>query len=142
MKNIILFVYLLFGICANAQSDIFPEHLISYAKVQNLKIIQADLEKKGFISKLQENTLGAVKPYNSEITSDVFHIMKNRSTSTFSVCYQGSKSKYEDMINYFSSKNIKYSHTSYDTAVYEIVEEKYRLGINDNGKIICIYTRL
>ena len=54
--------------CISAQ-DISTDKLISYAKLQNLKIINADLEYKGFITKLEGNVLAAVKNKDSKIIS-------------------------------------------------------------------------
>ena len=53
--------YFVFSVDYISAQDISTDKLISYAKLQNLKIINADLENKGFITRLEGNELYAVK---------------------------------------------------------------------------------
>lgn len=127
--------------CISAQ-DISTDKLISYAKLQNLKIINADLENKGFITKLEGNVLAAVKNKDSKIISDAIYATFN--TSTFSICntsFYFSKKKKE-----FLSKNLTFIELT-DTdgilgMLYDNPTEKYGVIIVDKALTICVYTKL
>ena len=127
--------------CISAQ-DISTDKLISYAKLQNLKIINADLENKGFITKLEGNVLAAVKNKDSKIISDAIYATFN--TSTFSICntsFYFSKKKKE-----FLSKNLTFIELT-DTdgilgMLYDNPTEKYGVIIADKALTICVYTKL
>ena len=127
--------------CISAQ-DISTDKLISYAKLQNLKIINADLENKGFITKLEGNVLAAVKNKDSKIISDAIYATFN--TSTFSICntsFYFSKKKKE-----FLSKNLTFIELT-DTdgilgMLYDNPTEKYGVIIVDKVLMICLYTKL
>ena len=127
--------------CISAQ-DISTDKLISYAKLQNLKIINADLEYKGFITKLEGNVLAAVKNKDSKIISDAIYATFN--TSTFSICntsFSFSKKKKE-----FLSKNLTFIELT-DTdgilgMLYDNPTEKYGVIIVDKALMICLYTKL
>lgn len=127
--------------CISAQ-DISTDKLISYAKLQNLKIINADLEYKGFITKLEGNVLAAVKNKDSKIISDAIYATFN--TSTFSICntsFYFSKKKKE-----FLSKNLTFIELT-DTdgilgMLYDNPTEKYGVIIVDKALMICLYTKL
>ena len=127
--------------CISAQ-DISTDKLISYAKLQNLKIINADLENKGFITKLEGNVLAAVKNKDSKIISDAIYATFN--TSTFSICntsFYFSKKKKE-----FLSKNLTFIELT-DTdgilgMLYDNPTEKYGVIIVDKALMICLYTKL
>lgn len=122
--------------------DISTDKLISYAKLQNLKIINADLEYKGFITKLEGNVLAAVKNKDSKIISDAIYATFN--TSTFSICntsFYFSKKKKE-----FLSKNLTFIELT-DTdgilgMLYDNPTEKYGVIIVDKALMICLYTKL
>ena len=129
--------------CISAQ-DISTDKLISYAKLQNLKIINADLEYKGFITKLEGNVLAAVKNKDSKIISDSIYATLIYDTSTFSICntsFYFSKKKKE-----FLSKNLTFIELT-DTdgilgMLYDNPTEKYGVIIADKALTICVYTKL
>jgi len=127
--------------CISAQ-DISTDKLISYAKLQNLKIINADLEYKGFITKLEGNVLAAVKNKDSKIISDAIYATFN--TSTFSICntsFYFSKKKKE-----FLSKNLTFIELTETGGIlgmlYDNPTEKYGVIIADKALTICVYTKL
>ena len=119
--------------------DISTDKLISYAKLQNLKIINADLENKGFITRLEGNELYAVKNKDSKIISDAIYATFN--TSTFSICntsFYFSKKKKE-----FLSKNLTFIElTEEGGMLYDNPTDKYRVIIVDKALMICVYTKL
>ena len=131
-----------FSIDYISAQDISTDKLISYAKLQNLKIINADLENKGFITKLEGNVLAAVKNKDSKIISDAIYATFN--TSTFSICntsFYFSKKKKE-----FLSKNLTFIELT-DTdgilgMLYDNPTEKYGVIIVDKALMICLYTKL
>lgn len=131
-----------FSIDYISAQDISTDKLISYAKLQNLKIINADLEYKGFITKLEGNVLAAVKNKDSKIISDAIYATFN--TSTFSICntsFYFSKKKKE-----FLSKNLTFIELT-DTdgilgMLYDNPTEKYGVIIVDKALMICLYTKL
>ena len=116
--------------------DISTDKLISYAKLQNLKIINADLENKGFITRLEGNELYAVKNKDSKIISDAIY-----ATLTFSICntsFYFSKKKKE-----FLSKNLTFIElTEEGGMLYDNPTDKYRVIIVDKALMICLYTKL
>ena len=127
--------------CISAQ-DISTDKLISYAKLQNLKIINADLENKGFITKLEGNVLAAVKNKDSKIISDAIYATFN--TSTFSICntsFYFSKKKKE-----FLSKNLIFIELTETGGIlgmlYDNPTDKYGVIIVDKALMICLYTKL
>ena len=132
----------IFSVDYISAQDISTDKLISYAKLQNLKIINADLEYKGFITKLEGNVLAAVKNKDSKIISDAIYATFN--TSTFSICntsFYFSKKKKE-----FLSKNLTFIELT-DTdgilgMLYDNPTEKYGVIIVDKSLMICLYTKL
>ena len=132
----------IFSVDYISAQDISTDKLISYAKLQNLKIINADLEYKGFITKLEGNVLAAVKNKDSKIISDAIFATFN--TSTFSICntsFYFSKKKKE-----FLSKNLTFIELT-DTdgilgMIYDNPTEKYGVIIVDKALMICLYTKL
>jgi hypothetical protein len=132
----------IFSVDYISAQDISTDKLISYAKLQNLKIINADLEYKGFITKLEGNVLAAVKNKDSKIISDAIYATFN--TSTFSICntsFYFSKKKKE-----FLSKNLTFIELT-DTdgilgMLYDNPTEKYGVIIVDKALMICLYTKL
>ena len=132
----------IFSVDYISAQDISTDKLISYAKLQNLKIINADLENKGFITRLEGNELYAVKNKDSKIISDAIYATFN--TSTFSICntsFYFSKKKKE-----FLSKNLTFIELT-DTdgilgMLYDNPTEKYGVIIVDKALMICLYTKL
>ena len=132
----------IFSVDYISAQDISTDKLISYSKLQNLKIINADLEYKGFITKLEGNVLAAVKNKDSKIISDAIYATFN--TSTFSICntsFYFSKKKKE-----FLSKNLTFIELT-DTdgilgMLYDNPTEKYGVIIVDKALMICLYTKL
>ena len=127
----------IFSVDYISAQDISTDKLISYAKLQN-----ADLEYKGFITKLEGNVLAAVKNKDSKIISDAIYATFN--TSTFSICntsFYFSKKKKE-----FLSKNLTFIELT-DTdgilgMLYDNPTEKYGVIIVDKALMICLYTKL
>lgn len=129
--------------CISAQ-DISTDKLISYAKLQNLKIINADLEYKGFITRLEGNELYAVKNKDSKIISDSIYATLIYDTSTFSICntsFYFSKKKKE-----FLSKNLTFIELTETGGIlgmlYDNPTDKYGVIIVDKALMICLYTKL
>ena len=132
----------IFSVDYISAQDISTDKLISYAKLQNLKIINADLEYKGFITKLEGNVLAAVKNKDSKIISDAIYATFN--TSTFSICntsFYFSKKKKE-----FLSKNLIFIELTETGGIlgmlYDNPTEKYGVIIVDKALMICLYTKL
>ena len=74
----------IFSFCQSVTLD----KLISYSKFQNLKIIANDLDQKGFITKIDDAQLGAVKTEDSKTASEVVQCIIVREHNNFSVVYQ------------------------------------------------------
>ena len=134
--------YFVFSVDYISAQDISTDKLISYAKLQNLKIINADLEYKGFITKLEGNVLAAVKNKDSKIISDAIYATFN--TSTFSICntsFYFSKKKKE-----FLSKNLTFIELTEAGGnlgmLYDNPTDKYGVIIVDKALMICLYTKL
>lgn len=140
MLKILLVIPLQFTILFNAQS-ISSEKLITYARHQNLNIIEKDLDYKGFVTKKDNVQLGAVKIDSAKIVVEVLFATINSNQNSFAVCYK-SPLYYVDKKRSFLTSDVSFIKESNGTLIYDNPIANYRIGINDPEQTLCIYTEI
>ncbi len=136
-KKSFLILSLLVPVMALCQS-VSKEKLISYGRFQNLKIIEKDLDSKGFITKIDKDMLGAVKTEDSQNVSEVISCQIIQKNNVFSVVYQSPI--YFEKFKIELTSNLPFISEENGITFYE--GGSYRVGINEANKIVAIYTKL
>lgn len=121
--------------------SISSEKLITYARHQNLNIIEKDLDYKGFITKKDNVQLGAVKIDNTKIVVEVLFATISSNQNSFAVCYK-SPLYYVEKKRSLLTSNFTFIKESNGTLIYDNPIANYRIDINDSEQTLCIYTEI